>query len=140
MHTFASQLKEESFTTIGHKVLDILIQISHNLPCPECAQHAKLFWSKIEKQNIKSKTDLINALYVFHNVVNSRKKYKAFKYVDLQYYTTTNILTTFNLFSRNYNTYGNLNLIIDSFHRNRLLSYIRKFLTNNISHFNLLKN
>ena len=80
MHTLASKIKETSFPLFGKNLIMNLIQICNNLPCPECAQHAKQFWSKVKTGNIKTKTDLINLLYVFHNSVNKRKQNRYFKY------------------------------------------------------------
>jgi hypothetical protein len=76
MHTLAAKLKESSFNIIGPHLIRILIQICNNLPCPECSQHAKIFWSKVNINNLKNKSDLINILFVFHNVVNKKKNYK----------------------------------------------------------------
>ena len=45
MHTLACKIKEDSFPIIGKQLVLYLIQISYNLPCPECSQHAKQFWS-----------------------------------------------------------------------------------------------
>jgi hypothetical protein len=135
MHTLAAKIKEESFPIIFPNVILILMQISRNLPCPECAEHAKQFWANVKTANIKTKTDLINVLYVFHNMVNKRKKTNIFKYENLQYYETKNVIETYNSFSRNFNTRGNMNLINESFHRNMMLASLRNWLMSNIQHF-----
>lgn len=135
MHTLATKIKETSFSLIGPKLIFILIQICNNLPCPECAQHAKHFWSKVKTTNIKNKTDLVNLLFVFHNMVNKRKQLNQFKYENLQYYDTRNVVETYNTFSRNFNTRGNMNLINESFHRNMMLTSLRTWLMSNIVHF-----
>lgn len=136
MHTLAAKIKETSFPVIGPNLILILIQICNNLPCPECSQHAKQFWSKVKTANIKSKSDLINLLFVFHNMVNKRKQLRPFKYENLQYYETRNIIETYNTFARNFNTRGNMNLINESFHRNMMLSSLRTWIMSNLSHFN----
>lgn len=136
MHTLASKVKEESFAVIGPVIILILIRISNNLPCPECAQHAKEFWSKVKTANIKTKTDLENLLFVFHNMVNKRRQAKPFKYENLKYYETRNVVETYNAFARNFNTKGNMNLINESFHRNMMLASLRTWLMGNIQHFN----
>lgn len=136
MHTLAAKIKETSFPVIGPNLILILIQICNNLPCPECSQHAKQFWSKVKTANIKSKSDLINLLFVFHNMVNKRKQLRPFKYENLQYYETRNIIETYNTFARNFNTRGNMNLINESFHRNMMLSSLRTWVMSNLSHFN----
>lgn len=135
MHTLASKIKDTSFPLIGQNLILILIQICNHLPCPECSVHAKEFWSKVKTGNIKNKTDLINLLFVFHNVVNKRKKYPAFKYYNLQYYESKNVIDTYNLFTRNFNTKGNMNLINESFHRNMMLASLRTWMMQNVMHF-----
>ena len=137
MHTLAEKIKDASFPVIGSHLIVILIQICNNLPCPECALHAKDFWSKVKTANIKNKTDLINLLFVFHNMVNKRKQFPLFKYENLQYYKSKNVIDSYNLFSRNFNTKGNMNLINESFHRNMMISSLRSWLMSNLIHFNM---
>jgi hypothetical protein len=134
-HTLAEKIKEDSFPLIGTQLLLIIIQLCNTLPCPECASHAKQFWLKVNKANIKTKTDLINILFVFHNTVNMRRRAPAFKYVDLQYYKTKNLIGTYNQFSKHFNTKGNMSLINESFHRNLMLTKLRTWLMRNIQHF-----
>jgi hypothetical protein len=137
IHTLAEKIKDESFNVIGPSLILAIMQICYNLPCPECTQHAKEFWSNVKTANIKNKTDLINLLFVFHNAVNKRKKIFPFKYIDIQYYKSRNIIETYNSFSRNFNTKGNMNLINESFHRNMMLSSLRTWVMSNLTHFNL---
>lgn len=135
LHTLCEKIKDDSFPIIGNSLISFIISICSNLPCPECSQHAKLFWSKVNKNNITNKIDLINLLFVFHNVVNKRKNYQPFKYQDLQYYKTKNIIETYNSFSRNFNTKGNMKLLTESFHRNIMMSSLKKWLMSNLNHF-----
>ena len=137
MHTLAAKIKESSFSVIGPSLILVLIQICNNLPCPECSQHAKQFWAKVKTVNIKTKDDLINLLFVFHNMVNKRKQSSPFKYDNLSYYKTRNVIQTYNTFSRNFNTRGNMNLINESFRRNMMLSSLRGWLMTNLIHFDL---
>ena len=136
IHTLASKIKETSFPLIGPNLILVLIHICNNLPCPECSQHAKHFWSKVKTANIKNKSDLINLLFVFHNMVNQRKQLRQFKYENLNYYESKNVIDTYNSFSKNFNTHGNMNLINESFHRNMMLSSLRNWLMSNVNHFN----
>ena len=135
MHTLAAKLKESSFNVVGPHLIHVFIQICNNLPCPECSQHSKQFWSKVKTNNIKNKTDIINLLFVFHNIVNQRKNYKPFKYENLKYYETKNVIETYNTFSKNFNTRGNMNLISESFHRNMMLTSLKTWMMSNINHF-----
>ena len=135
MHTLAAKIKESSYHLIGPNLIMHLIQICNNLPCPECSEHAKQFWSKVKTSNINNKTDLINLLFVFHNMVNKRKQIKAFKYENLKYYENKNLIETYNTFSKNFNTRGNMSLINESFRRNMMLTSLRKWIMLNIIHF-----
>jgi hypothetical protein len=105
LHTLAAKIKEDSFPIIGPNLILLIIQICYNLPCPECSQHARQFWAKVNTGNIKNKTDLINLLFVFHNMVNKRKRLPPFKYVDLQYYLTRNVIETHNQFAKNFSKF-----------------------------------
>ena len=136
MHTLACKIKEDSFPIIGKQLVLYLIQISYNLPCPECSQHAKQFWSNVNVNNVTKKQDIINILYVFHNSVNRRKKMPMFKYDNLNIYEEKSLAITYNMFSKTFNTHGNMKLLNESFHRNRLLLSLRKWLTTNLYHFN----
>lgn len=137
LHTFAEKIKEESFPMIGSHIVYLMMQVCFNLPCPECSQHARTFWSRVTPSNIKTKIDLINLLYVFHNIVNKRKHQLLFKYIDLQYYKTRNIVETFNQFAKNFNTKGNMKLLNESFHRKLMLTSLKNWIMSNLQHFNL---
>ena len=136
-HTLAAKIKDDHFETIGPQVIRNIIAICGLLPCPECSVHAKQFWSKVNINKVSTKEDLINLLYVFHNTVNKRKNNRPFQYVDLQYYKTLNLIETFNNFTKNFHTRGNMNLINEAFHRSRLLGSLKNWLMSNIGQFNI---
>jgi hypothetical protein len=137
MHTLAEKVKEDEFPKIGSYIISYIMQICFNLPCPDCADHSRIFWSKVKIGNIQSKADLINLLYVFHNCVNKRKNYGPFKYESLSYYKSQSVINTFNNFARNFNTKGNMKLLTESFHRGRLLSSLSGWIRANIGHFDV---
>jgi Erv1 / Alr family len=137
MHTLAEKIKDDNFPHIGKQLIQQIILICRNLPCPDCAQHAKDFWAKVKIHNINTRQDLINLLFVFHNTVNKRKSLRPFKYDDLSYYKTRGVIETFNIFARNFTTRGNMRLINESFHRNMMLANLRTWLMTNISYFEL---
>lgn len=137
MHTLVAKIKDEQFAVIGQQVVSHIIQICMFLPCPECSVHAKQFWANVNTKNIKTKQDLINLLFVFHNSVNKRRNVRPFKYIDLQYYDTQKLIETFNNFARNFNTNGNMKLLTESFHRGRLIQSLKAWLMSNLTNFNL---
>lgn len=135
MHTLACKVHESSFEDISQSLLYQLIQISYNLPCPECAQHARQFWSKINVKKINTKQDLINMLFVFHNSVNKRKQLPAFKMEQLDIYNSKKLIDTYNIFHRHFHTRGNMQLLNDAFHRTIMLKKLKAWLMLNIQHF-----
>ena len=137
LHTLAEKIKEESYPIIGKQLIINIMQICSFLPCPDCSEHSKTFWTNVKINNVQNKLDLINLLFVFHNTVNKRKQLLPFKYNDLEYYKSKNVVETFNNFAKNYNTKGNMNLLTESFHRSRLLTSLRQWVINNIQHFDL---
>ena len=137
IHTLVAKIKDDQFPAIGQQVISHIIQICMFLPCPECSIHAKQFWANVNTKNIKTKQDIINLIFVFHNSVNKRRGIRPFRYVDLQYYNTLNLIETFNNFARSFNTNGNMKLLTESFHRGRLLQILRVWLMSNLASFNL---
>lgn len=135
IHTLAEKIKDDRFDVIGKQVILNIIEICKNLPCPECSDHAKQFWAKVNINKVTTKQDLINLLFVFHNSVNVRKHSRPFKHSDLKYYQTLNLIDTFNNFAKNFHTKGNMAQLTESFHRTRLLSSLKRWLMANIQHF-----
>ena len=71
-HTLAEKIKEEEFINTKQKILSFIANICYNLPCPECAQHARSKIGTLNANNIKTKRDLQLMLLSFHNFVNQR--------------------------------------------------------------------
>ena len=138
IHTLAEKVNENNFNIVRHSLIHTIRQICFNLPCPECAEHAKQFWKNVKIENIKTKLDLIHLLYVFHNMVNKRRGIPPFKYDLLRTtYSQKVLLNTYNQFIHNYNTNGNLSLIADAFHRKMVLTALRSWMLTNIRYFDI---
>ena len=71
-HTLAEKMIEEQFITQKPKLLEIIKSICYNLPCPDCALHAKTKINTLNESSINSKKDLKLMLLSFHNEVNIR--------------------------------------------------------------------
>jgi hypothetical protein len=137
MHTLAEKVKEDKYQAIFNQLYGYITQICYNLPCPECAMHARQFLSKVKSQELKQKQNLIDLLFVFHNLVNKRKIKPMYKYEELQKYKSKNIITSFNNFSVNFSSNGNVRLLADNFHRGQLISSLKKWIMQNIQNFDL---
>jgi hypothetical protein len=138
LHTIAEKVKETSFPLISQQLIQMIVEICNNLPCPECSSHAKVFWNNVNKINIQTKQDLINLLFVFHNNVNKRKNTPQFKYENLVKYKNLKLVYQYNIFTKKFNTNGNMNLINESFHRKLMMISLKRWLMKNISHFDVL--
>ncbi len=71
-HTLAEKIKEEEFNTKKEVLLHLIIRICDNLPCPDCASHARQQMANLNTNTINTKEDLKNMLHSFHNLVNQR--------------------------------------------------------------------
>ena len=142
IHTLSVSIKPEKIHILGPQMFAFIIRICNNLPCPTCSEHAKSYINKLMKDQsfIKDKQKFINAMYIFHNEVNKRLKKQMFKYENiLPTYEKNNIILIFNTFSKYFNNKNNLNVILENFHRKRLIMDIKRWLLTNINNFNLPK-
>jgi hypothetical protein len=112
-----------------------IYRICNSLPCPDCADHATRFLAKVNVSALKTKTDLKNILYVFHNVVNVRKRKPVYHTNNLEVYKRKNLNNVYNNFVQVYNTRGNMKLLTESFQRQRVLSEFKKWLFSNYHFF-----
>jgi len=130
LHTIAANLKEENFFIVSRQFIVLVKQLCSNLPCPDCSAHATAFLSRVNFSHIKTKYDLEQLLYVFHNVVNKRKNKPMFNTQDLEIYKNVNIVTAFKNFLMVYKTKGNMKLLADNFQRQVIVNELRKWLVN----------
>jgi hypothetical protein len=134
-HSLSCNVKEEQFNTVGRNILPVIKQICRTLPCQICSNHAMQFLNKINSNQINSKNDLINIIYIFHNYVNKTKNKPMFNVSDLNMYQNSNIVDAYNNFVTAYQTRGNMKLMADSFSRSNTLKLVKQFITNNANAF-----
>ena len=134
-HILSYCIKDDHFNTVGKNILPIIKQICRSLPCNICSAHATQFLNKINSSQIKSKNDLINIIYIFHNYVNKTKNKPMFNVSDLSIYQNSNIVDAYNNFVNSYQTRGNMKLMADSFARSNTLKLVKQFITNNANSF-----
>lgn len=134
-HTMAEKINDEGFNKISSEMFHWIKRIAAYLPCPDCSQHATTFLSTITPNKISTKNDFKNMLYVFHNMVNNKKNKSLFNYSEIVKYKDNNIITTYNNFSKVYNTKGNMNLLTESFQRQMIIKDFRQWIMKNIQYF-----
>lgn len=138
-HTMSHCISEQSFPHLYKSMFSIFSLICKNLPCPYCASDATLFLAKIKIENIKTKQEFINMMYVFHNYVNAKTKKPLFNFTNITQYGKLNLLNVIRSFIQTYNTKGNMNLINESFQRNLAISQFKRWIKQNIRHFAIIR-
>ena len=136
-HVLAEKVKEESFLEIRSELLNKIYAICNNLPCPICAKHATDYMNNVNFMTIQSKDALRDLLFNFHNEVNKNKKYPLFPRNRLEekykMAVTVNIITNFMKFFED--KQYNVQLISNKMHRDRLISILKVWFNENMSHF-----
>ena len=135
LHTMAEKIHEEDFNKLRGQMLGLVKRICSYLPCPDCSQHATQFLAKLKPEQIATKIDFKNTLYLFHNMVNARKKKPLFNYGNINVYQNLNIANVFNNFVAVYNTKGNMKLLSESFQRVLIVKDLKKWLIANHESF-----
>jgi len=131
-HVLAEKVNEFVYPRIAGQLFDVIKRICSALPCPECAQDATIFLSKVRLHELRSKNDFKNMIYMFHNYVNAKKRKPLFNYVNLEIYKRYNIVSVFNRFISVYHTKGNMRLLAESFQRQLIIKNIREWFSRNI--------
>lgn len=137
-HTLAEKVKEEEFPLIRTELLNIIYSICSILPCPMCSSHAKTHLNGSNFNNIRTKQQLKDFLFLFHNTVNQKKNYLLFDYNNLnEKYSKANTDMIIRNFLLNFKSKNHNNLMIaDDFHRKRTLKDFELWLNKNIYKFN----
>ena len=135
LHTFAEKINENDYNKLIPQMFGLIKRVCSYLPCPDCSQHATQFLAKIKPEQIATKNDLKNTLYLFHNMVNARRKKPLYNYSNMNVYQNLNIVNVFNKFVSVYNTKGNMKLLTESFQRSLIVKDLRKWIIYNINSF-----
>ena len=135
IHALTVKINEHAYATVSIPLFNMIVNICKFLPCPECSKDASNFLAKIRPAELKTKTDLINTFYLFHNSVNAKKRKPLFKYSNLGVYGTYRLIGVVNNFIAKYNTKGNMKLIAESFQRQMILNKFRSWFVGSIRAF-----
>ncbi len=137
LHTLAEKVKDDQFLRIRKELLDVIVKICNNLPCPDCANHATQYLNGINFNAITTKTSLKDMIYQFHNTINKKKGFAQFNYLDLNdKYSKANTVNIIQNFMHFYEqkSYG-LRVGTTSFHRSNVTANLKQWFMNNIQCF-----
>jgi len=138
-HTLAEKVKEEYFHTIRYELLNTIVIICKNLPCPDCANHATEYMKKVDFNSIRTKQDLKLMLFQFHNVVNQKKQFPLFSIneLDSKYSNAhlVNIIQTFMFYFQDKS--HSIRMIANDIYRSRIADQLKIWFNNNICYLNI---
>lgn len=139
LHTLAHKIKPDSFSILRNDLLKQVYTICTNLPCPDCSVHSKNYLNGVNFNNIKTKENLKDMLFEFHNSVNKRKGFSLFAKDQLDVkYEQANFIAIINYFVTVFlDKHASPRMISDDIYRSRLTFSIREWLLANKSHFNI---
>ena len=138
-HTLAEKISEDSFTVVGNDLIEIIIKICGNLPCPTCTEHAMNYMAKnrFNTMYIQTKQQLRNELFKFHNFVNNNKGHQQFQIEKLSesYMNLDTIVVIRDFMTVFKDKHFSIRMIANDFHRNRIVSQLTGWFNMNIKYF-----
>tara|TARA_B100000424_G_C22901168_1_gene479270 strand:- start:210 stop:668 length:459 start_codon:yes stop_codon:yes gene_type:complete len=139
LHVLTIKIKDEAFNEQRKKLIDMLIQMCSNLPCPICSSHAMIMIRKYNLKNMKTKEGLIKTLFLMHNEVNGRLKKPLFVYDTLiptyKAYNTREIMSDY--YNKNIRMKFGEKMMLHSFHRKTFLMSFIRYIRQNIDKFDV---
>jgi hypothetical protein len=108
-HTFAAKINKDFFENNRPQCLAIIKNICICLPCAECTRHAARYMRSVNENTVRTKEQLIQMLFAFHNTVNVRTNKKSFEKSVLLNYDKARIDMVFVYFINGYSAkYGSI--------------------------------
>jgi hypothetical protein len=136
-HVLAEKIKESEFSRLRAGMLNLVLTICSNLPCPDCTDHATRYLNGINFNTIRTKEDFKMMMYVFHNAVNARKQYPEYPVEKLTKYTSGNMIPIIENFLRHFlKNHQSFALIADNMHRKKISGGVVQWFRENIGSFN----
>lgn len=136
LHCFVQKIKDSEFPNVCDDMVEHLISILSNLPCPDCSYHSIEFMSKVNFKNIKCKNDIITIIYELHNAVNKRLYKPNYPKTSLVKYNNMDFRIVCREFVFHFNTRGNMKLLSYNLQRETFLNKFKIWLNNNFNKFN----
>lgn len=137
-HTIAEKVDETRFHEIRDELLSMLMQICVNLPCNICSNHAVEYTTKTSKlSDVRTKQELKDYFYKFHNVVNERKGYQIFPrdLLDTKYASANFGAIIVNFISNFKKNTFSVRMISDDMFRQKTVHLVKTWLIQNQSYF-----
>ena len=136
-HSLCEKIKDECFEEERGNLIHQITSIALNVPCPTCSSHAKGHISNIKFDRIKTKQDLIQCIWTFHNVVNKHTKKPTENYDIVNKYQNANLNNIIDKFINIYTrSFVSNRYIMYSFHSKRAVLSFLKYMKQSKHKFN----
>lgn len=135
-HTIAQQIDSNFYKHQSAYILTLIKNICSVLPCPICQYHATKYMRKIHPNQVRTKEQLQNILFEFHNRVNARLDKPQFKKEELTKYHRANLPIIVRYFENQMMRNYSLNRgFAEQMYRRRLAQEIVQFIKSNQTYF-----
>lgn len=127
-HSFSEHITNECYQDNKNEICSLIRSICMNLPCQDCTRHATQYVKNtLNPRFIRTKQELKDYLFQFHNSVNVRLNKR--KFTDYNKYRYSKLEPIFKNFSYYYaKNYNPIRGFQDTLNRNKIINHIRDFL------------
>jgi len=129
-HTMAEKIKEDKFDAGRSFLLNTIVSLCHNLPCPDCRQHAIKTLQIHPIGVVTTKEQLKSYLLSFHNSVNLMKRKKTYDSAILDKYKTASLRKAYSILTATFQTSSN-RLMLDQMARKQMFVELTKNMNRN---------
>ena len=134
LHTFIEKMNEKFYKNNIIKVIGLIKNVCHNLPCSYCDIHSRSYLKHLTPKAVPTKTHMKQFLFKFHNDVNKRIHKPQF--TNFEQYKRAKLENIFQNFNNHYpHTSALSKRFISGITRKRIVKKIRTFLLDNSRHF-----
>ena len=137
LHVLTVKIKDDAFKQHHQGLIELIILICNNLPCPNCSTHAQGLIRKFNLKGIKTKDDLIRFVFLMHNEVNKRLKKPLYLYENIkeQYGNTNTRDVLLDYYNKNIQIKFGERMMLHSFHKKLFLKIFKSYMQKNIHLF-----
>ena len=137
-HSLAENMDENKASQAIPLILKWIKALCDILPCPYCSDHASYFLHRAKLTDIKTRSDLIQFIFKFHNVVNKRVKRKIVEESILENYKDLDFkVVTVNWYNNFVVRLVDVRLLMEKQQRNNVRRFVLQDLRKHIHLFNI---
>lgn len=135
LHYIGENIDSDFYNKEKYNIVNMVKTICYNLPCPDCAEHAKYYLKNINVNTLDTLEKYRILFFNFHNLVNKNIDKEPFDFTNLKKYKTYKldaILNNFSIFyGKRYNVGLQLSLESNEMHRKNIVKKVLTWFKNN---------